>query len=101
MYDKKRNPNKYTNYIIKGEASLAIDDEGSLQTYYGFYPICTVEQITEDNPGYTVGVSRLRTLRQVVYNADGRNPQYDINRGVGLIFTPNDGVIENEPRIIK
>lgn len=100
LYDSdKNNNNSYTNYIIKAQADLPID-ENKFQTYYNFYPICTdlKYQVAPhtytladgDNKNvynnYNVGIDRARTLRQVVYNSDGRNPLYDKNLGVGLTF---------------
>ena len=108
LYDQERNNNNksYTNYIIKAQADLPIDEK-KYQTYYNFYPICTDTKYQiapneyvinkQDRPSraittktiynnYYVGIDRARTLRQVVYNSDGRNPQYDKNLGVGLSF---------------
>ena len=111
LYDIEKNNNDkaYTNYIIKAQADLPID-ENKFQTYYNFYPICTdtkyqiephdyviKEYDDNGNPmrgsitktvfnNYNVGIDRTRTLRQVVYNSDGRNPLYDKNLGVGLTF---------------
>ena len=89
-YDATKTPNNsYTNYVIKAQAELPIDDEHN-QTYYNFFPICVDTQYGE-NDIYTIGISRAKTLRQAVYNADGRDPKYSGNLGVGLKFVPNLG----------
>ena len=75
--------NYYTNQIIKCQANLPINDN-SYQTYYGYYPIPLI--IYYGNHDWSVGIDKNTTLRQVVYNADGRNPQYDKNLGIGLKF---------------
>lgn len=108
FYNETKNPkNSYTNYIIKAQADLPIDEE-KYQTYYNFYPICTDKKYAADpheypyndyddegnvtektktvENNYYIGIDRARTLRQVVYNSDGRNPLYDRNLGVGLSF---------------
>lgn len=131
VYDDTKNNKKtaYTNYIIKAQADLPID-ENKYQTYYNFYPICTDQQYQTEPYEYTydkynedgeiistetktsynnyyVGIDRARTLRQVVYNSDGRNPLYDKNLGIGLsfknldyprtiIWEPHGGIILND-----
>lgn len=107
FYDEEKNPKGYTNYIVKAQADLPID-ENKYQTYYNFYPICVDKKYKVDTHEYTyneydqegqaikktqivennyhIGIDRARTLRQVVYNSDGRNPLYDKNLGVGLTF---------------
>ena len=105
-YNKTKSSTKYTNYIIKGQANLPIDEE-NYQTYYSFYPICTkTKYAAAVETEYSVTIDKDRTLRQVVYNSDGRNPLYDKNLGIGLTFKnltdenrtivwePHGGIIE-------
>jgi hypothetical protein len=77
------NPSGYTNYIIQGKVNTPIDGETN-QTCRSYYPICTKTKYAD--VAYSVGVDKSRTLRNVVYNADGRNPQYSKQLGVGLTF---------------
>lgn len=81
---------KYSNYIVKGEAKLdKVDGSEGTQTHYAFYPICLID--------YAAGVRDLgiaidkdKTLKHILYNADGRQPQYNVNQGVFFNFSMSD-----------
>ena len=81
---------KYSNYIVKGEAKLdKVDGSEGTQTHYAFYPICLID--------YAAGVRDLgiaidkdKTLKHILYNADGRQPQYNVNQGVFFNFSISD-----------
>ena len=83
LYDETKNSQWYTNYIVRGEVALPIEED-KYQYYYGFYPLCTKTKYADVS--YSVSIDRDRVLRSVTYNADGRNPLYDKNLGVGLTF---------------
>lgn len=69
----------YSNQIVRGAATY---DENK---YYAFFPVPTVLYVKDT---YKVVIDKERTLKEVVYNADGRNPQY--NKKQGLCFNVYD-----------
>ena len=70
----------HRNQIIRGSISL----EG--QTYYAFYPIPQIDY--SEGTSYEVVIDKTWTLKNITYNADGRNPLYDKNQG--LFFSLSD-----------
>ena len=81
---------KYSNYIIKGEAKLdKVDGDNETQTHYAFYPICIIEYEQEAHEGL-VSINKDKTLTQILYNADGRNPLYNENQGVFFNFSEDN-----------
>lgn len=81
---------KYSNYIIKGEAKLEkVDGDNETQTHYAFYPICIIEYEQEAHEGL-VSINKDKTLTQILYNADGRNPLYNENQGVFFNFSEDN-----------
>lgn len=83
---------KITNCIIKGEAKLEkVDGSGETQTHYAFYPIPIIEYAKDVNPErYPISIDKKRTLKHVLYNADGRNPMYNKKQGVFFNFSDDD-----------
>ena len=74
------------NHIIKATASLDVEDafgNTAQQKYYGFYPLPIIIHEQKTDP-YFLGINRNKTLRQVMYNGDGRSPQYAKGLGVTL-----------------
>lgn len=95
------------NHIVKVSAGLEIDDVSGNkieQKYYSFYPIpIIVHELMnkeKEEVSYSLGIDNNRTLRQVMYNNDGRSPQYNKNQGVTLKFGDFDED-DNTPRMIK
>lgn len=89
-----------SNYIVRGQAGLNIKNsrkENVVQKYYYYYPIPVIKQ-HKDNMSYSVGIDKEKTMRQVLYNKDGRNPQYNKNLGVRLIFDSDQDI---ETRVLK
>jgi hypothetical protein len=85
---------------VRGQAGLNIKNsrkENIVQKYYYYYPIPIIKQ-HKNNIGYSVGIDKEKTMRQVLYNKDGRNPQYNKNLGVRLIFDSDQDI---ETRILK
>lgn len=78
---------KYSNYIIKGEAKLdKVDGNNERQTHYAFYPIPVIEYESQiSNRG--IAIDKAKTLKHILYNADGRNPLYNNNQGVFFNFS--------------
>ena len=66
----------YTNQIVRGQTSFEQQD------YYAFYPIPTVNYVKRIN--YRIKIDKTKTLKYVIYNADGRNPLYNKNQGVSI-----------------
>lgn len=97
-------PNEGTYYkgqIIKVSAKVNTstdrDDKQYWDTIYGFYPMPIVR-----SHGYVVSLNKTYTMQQVLYNSDGKFPQYDTDQGFkidnifrcnenGTEFTPVDG----------
>ena len=79
-----------TNLIIKGELRY------ESQSYYAFYPLITIDYKSEDIYSLpiikTIHFNKQYLLKQVLYNADGRNPLFNKNQGVA--FTVGNG---NDP----
>ena len=92
IWNESYQPDKLENYIIRAQVDYSTDD--SLKTYYAFYglPIITYN-------GTLPRVSRLTIdkkflLKEIVYNADGRNPIYSHTQGVKINNVPIGGYIE-------
>lgn len=72
------------NQIVRASASF----EG--QTYYAFYPVPIIDYhgAVQSSQGlavlddYKVVLDKTKTLKNIIYNADGRNPLYNKNQGV-------------------
>ena len=80
--------NEKSNYIVRGQAGLNIQDGHggtTIQKYYYYYPIPVIRK--HKDVTYNIGIDKEKTMRQVLYNKDGRNPQYNKNLGVRLIFS--------------
>lgn len=73
-WNPKTGSNLYTNLIVKGQTSF----EG--QTYYAFYPVPVINY--KNNTTYTVVLDKTKTLKDILYNSDGRNPLYNKNQGI-------------------
>lgn len=88
-----------SNYIVRGQAGLNIKDPHNntvVQKYYYHYPIPIIKK--HKNVNYSIGIDKEKTMRQVLYNKDGRNPQYNKNLGVRLIFDSEEPIMT---RILK
>lgn len=81
---------KYTNCIVKAEAKLAkVDGSGETQTHYAFYPVPVIEY-TSNAAIFDIAIDKKHTLKQIIYNADGRNPMYNENQGVFFNFSEDE-----------
>lgn len=49
------------------------------QEYYAYFPVCTIQSLVDE---YTFILKQSKTLKQVVYNSDGRHPLYNKNQGI-------------------
>lgn len=90
--------NAKSNYIVRGQAGLSIvDNHGNnvTQKYYYYYPIpIIIRHKSLQNIGYTVSIDKNMTMRQVLYNKDGRSPQYNKKLGVKLNFESDNPISE-------
>ena len=82
-FDKER---ALRGQVIRVSSKVNIEGTGEEQTWdtvYGFYPMPVVRSYTnsENNSGYTISLNKTYTLQQVLYNSDGKYPQYDTDRG--------------------
>lgn len=72
-YKQERPTKVLSNRVVKGQ----ITDDG--QEYYAYFPVCSVQSI---DPEYTLVLNKSKTLKQVLYNSDGRHPLYNKNQGI-------------------
>lgn len=70
-----KNDTDLMNLVVKGSTSI------DSQTYYAYYP---VPIIMSRSTSYTVVLDKSKTLKHVLYNSDGRYPQYNENQGVSF-----------------
>lgn len=81
-----------TNQIVRASATVAASEGADRQTYYAFYPIPVIDyhrnverEIGNSRfglPKYEVKFDKAKTLKNILYNADGRLPLYNENQGV-------------------
>ena len=93
------NSNYYFNYIIKAQASLMQDitekkengepNQQIRQDYYCCFGVPIIIKRKNSAP-YSVGLDKNLTMRQVLYNNEGRSPQYNKNQGIKLIFDSDE-----------
>ncbi len=86
------------NQIVKGQTTLEVtlqgNDDGvsdiqrNRTTYYGFYGIPIIKSYA--GVTYPLHIDNKYTLKQIVYNADGRNPLYNKNQGVKIRYDGAD-----------
>lgn len=72
---------KFTNLIVKAETSF------ESQSYYAFYPVPVIDYKNIDS--YSIILDKTKTLKNILYNADGRNPLYNKNQGIFFTLTTN------------
>ncbi len=88
----KTGSNLKNNQIVKASTTYTIsgsetDKEtaaatSTSQVYNAFYPVPFIEY--HNNKAYTISIDRDATIKQVLYNADGRNPMYNKKQGLSL-----------------
>lgn len=62
--------------------------------YYAFYSLPVIYYNSTTIPAYNrIAINKSTLLKEVVYNADGRNPIYNHNQGVEIINIPKDAII--------
>lgn len=86
-----------SNYIIRGQADVYASTEDAVaererQTVYASYPICSIDYTTSAHKqNHSFFIDKERLLKQILYNANGRNPMYNENQGVFFSFSDNPG----------
>ena len=81
----------YKGQIIKVSTKVNVQTENnedkSWDTIYGFYPVPIIK-----SHGCVVSLNKTYTMQQVLYNSDGKFPQYDTDQGFKIdgIFTCNE-----------
>lgn len=78
----------YRGQVVKVKAKVN-ETETSWDTVYGFYPLPVVKTHIRNEKGYFVSLSKKYTMQQVLYNSDGKFPQYDTDQGFKI-----DGIFE-------
>lgn len=71
---KTGNGRYYNNLIVRAQTRM----EG--QVYYAFYPVPVINYY--NTTSYVLTLDKTKTLKNILYNADGRNPLYNKNQGV-------------------
>lgn len=110
----KEGKNLKNNQIVKASTTYTISSTkesdsdtasatSTSQAYNAFYPVPFIEYYNDK--AYTVSIDRDSTIKQVLYNADGRNPMYNKKQGLSLslgtlekktiVFSVMGGVNEN------
>ena len=69
------------NQIVRGYTTF----EG--QAYYAFYPVPVIDYSAATT--YSVKLDKVKTLKSITYNADGRNPLYNKNQGIFFTIDSN------------
>lgn len=80
----------YRGQIIRVKAEVNKTDESSWDTVYGFYPMPIVKAYS-----HIVSLDKRYTMQQVLYNLDGKFPQYDTDQGFKIdgIFECSEGTV--------
>lgn len=73
-WEPQTGSNLYSNLIVRAQTTF----EG--QDYYAFYPVSVINYKNSDK--YEVILDKTKTLKDILYNADGRNPLYNKNQGI-------------------
>jgi hypothetical protein len=84
------------NQIVRGNGKYKLSDNNTYD-YYAFYPLNVIEYkysktYLKEFHGLDVYLPKSENLTSVTYNADGRNPLYDKNKGVTLGFKEVSGI---------
>ena len=83
--------NYYKGQIIRVSAKVNASTDGDNKpcwdTIYGFYPMPVIK-----SHGYVISLNKTYTMQQVLYNSDGKFPQYDTDQGFKIdgIFSCNE-----------
>lgn len=83
---------KYTQYILKSESVF------DKKSYYAFYnlPVIFYEDTIPTQEAARIGIDRDTLIKEVIYNADGRDPEYNHNQGLKLLNIPDNCVVSWE-----
>lgn len=71
-----------SNYILK--AKITYDSK----EYYAFYPLCVIEYTGSLPSINRISIDKKSLLKEILYNADGRNPIYSHSQGVKINNLP-------------
>lgn len=71
-----------SNYILK--AKMTYDSK----EYYAFYPLCIIEYTGSLPSINRISIDKKSLLKEILYNADGRNPIYSHSQGVKINNLP-------------
>lgn len=75
----------YRNQIVRATAKY------DSNTYYAFYPVPMIVYHNGADSKYKIRLSKSKTLRSILYNADGRNPLYNENQGLSFLLEDSNG----------
>lgn len=86
------NPDTYIKYqpIYTIRAQITYQEKD----YYAFYSFPVIYYNSATIPIYNrIAINKSTLLKEIVYNADGRNPIYNHNQGVEIINVPKDAIV--------
>lgn len=75
---------KFRNQIVKAQTTLTTNNNSTI--HYAHYPIPIIKYNVST---YEIGFDTKDTLKQILYNADGRNPIYNKNQGIKFYIKNN------------
>ena len=84
------NKKDYRLQNIKSHVTMT-DAADISRDYYGYYPLPVIEYKSEKPAIYAnrrIAIDRKTYLKEITYNADGRNPIYNHNQGLKIINLP-------------
>ena len=73
-WEPQTGSNLLTNLIVRAQTTFESQD------YYAFYPVSVINYKNSDS--YEIVLDKTKTLKDILYNADGRNPLYNKNQGI-------------------
>jgi len=73
-WEPQTSSNLLTNLIVRAQTTFESQD------YYAFYPVPVINYKNSDS--YEIVLDKTKTLKDILYNADGRNPLYNKNQGI-------------------
>lgn len=78
----------FENYILK--AKMRYEEK----EYYAFYPLCVIKYIGDLPASNRLSIDKKTLLKEIMYNADGRNPIYNHSQGVKINNLPTGAYIK-------
>ena len=88
LKDNNSTSTKFSNQIVKAEINIKDEITGKYNSYYSYYPIYTIYYNNSDIIK-NIYIDKIKTLKYITYNADGRNPLFNKNQGINIKIDGN------------